>query len=555
MSDGTGIVPGDFPTPESGLMYRIRSAFGVETTFASLEEFTGAVQRGGVSPEDQIYHSRADRWLDVKSHPHYRLAIENGQPRERSAAPASEPPHGRTQVMAKPMLRGEEPSQPAGDGFLVMSSGLDSPLRTAGGSRATTQTPEPKAEVRPHDVVRVMPRVAVPPAPPPVANAPATAPPPEAPPAEVAPTVNRPAQVVPAAPIQKAAPQPAPAVHVEMKKPEPATPPAPAPEPTPAAPPVTRESSSADAWTSSSPEAPGHGSRRPFLIGGAVAAVAAVVTLLIWRPWTGDSTASIAAQTVSDAPTPVRDTALQEFAAAVVAAAAAQPPEPVKAPEPRVLAAVNPDLTMDVTVPAAEVDLGSASSMNPTARLSPSEIARRLTAAEAQARAGLDRSLGAFSNLLTPSRLGTLEAVKATRATWVASGDVIRAYRATIARLESAYNDSLLVAQRAQKWPAAELRAWSARPSYSEPAETSQIADLMVDQVAEGLDLLIASGGQYQFKNGRIQFASASDAARYSIIQSWVSNRRQQWTAMPASTQPATIRLLLSAVGDGLPMP
>ena len=42
-------------------MYRIRSAFGVETTFASLEEFAGAVQRGGVSPEDQIYHSRADR--------------------------------------------------------------------------------------------------------------------------------------------------------------------------------------------------------------------------------------------------------------------------------------------------------------------------------------------------------------------------------------------------------------------------------------------------------------------------------------------------------------
>jgi hypothetical protein len=536
-------------------MYRIRSAFGVETTFASLEEFSGAVQRGGVSPEDQIYHSRADRWLDVKSHPHYRLALENAQPGARSAAPVAEPSSGRTQVMAKPMLRGEEPPQQAGDGFLVMSSGLDSPLRTAGGSRATTQTPEPKAEAKPHDVVRVMPRVAVPPAPPPVASAPASASPPEAPPAEVAPAVNRPAQVIPPAPIEKVSPQPAPAAQVEAKKPEPVAPPAPAPEPRPVPVPEHWKHDSADAWTSSSPEAPGHGSRRPFVIGGGVAAIAAVVALLIWRPWNGDATASIAAQTVSDAATPARDTALQQFAAAVVAAAAAQPAEPEKAPEPRVLAAVKPDLKMDVSVPAAEVDLGGAPSINPTIGLSPSEIARRLTAAQAQARAGLDRSLGAFSDMLTPAQLGTLDAVKATRATWVASGDAIRAYRATIARLESAYNDSLLSAQRAQKWPASELRAWSARPSYAEPSETSQIADLMVDQVAEGLDLLIASGGQYQFRNGRIQFAAAADAARYSIIQSWVSNRRQQWAAMPASTQPATIGLLLRALGDGLPMP
>jgi len=548
-------------------MYRIRSAFGVETTYASLEEFTSAVQRGGIAPEDQIYHSRADRWLDVKSHPHYRLAIENGQPNGRPAASQPVPSGGQTQVMAKPMLRSEGPSRPVGDGFLVMSSGLDSPLRTAGGSRATTRTPEPRAEVNTHDVVRVMPRVAVPPAPPPVASDPADAAPAkavqvEAAPVEATPAANRPAPVMPPAPIEKAAPPlekaappPAAAAQIEVPKPEPTVAAAPAPEPQSVPATVRREHHAGDAWTSSSPEAPGHGSRRPFLIGGAIAGVAALVTLVIWRPWTTDPTASIAAQTVPAASAPVRDTMLQEFAAAVVAAAAAQPPEPAKAPEPRVLAAVSPDLGIDVGVPAAEIDLSGTPTVNPTTSLSPSEIARRLTAAEVRARADLDRSLGAFSDLLTPERLATPEAVKATRATWVASGDAIRAYRSTIARLESAYNDSLLVAQRARKWPASELRAWSARPTYSEPAETSQIADLMVDQVAEGLDLLIASGGKYQFKNGRIQFAAPSDAARYSIIQSWVSNRRQQWVSMPASTRPATIGLLLKAVGDGLPMP
>jgi hypothetical protein len=192
---------------------------------------------------------------------------------------------------------------------------------------------------------------------------------------------------------------------------------------------------------------------------------------------------------------------------------------------------------------------------SPIVALSPSELARRVTASEAEARAELDRTLGTLTNLFTPARLATLDGVRSSRSTWVASGDAIRSYRATIARLESAYGDSLLQSQRVRKWPSSELRAWSARPSYAEPAEVSQIADLMVDQVSEALDLLAATSGQYQIRNGRIQFSAASNAARYGVIQSWVSNRRQQWAAMPASTRPATITLLLQALGEGLPTP
>jgi hypothetical protein len=71
-------------------MYRIRSASGIETSFSSLEEFTAAVHRGAVSSSDQIYHSRADRWLDVKSHPHYRLARQDAASLEGTAAPEAE---------------------------------------------------------------------------------------------------------------------------------------------------------------------------------------------------------------------------------------------------------------------------------------------------------------------------------------------------------------------------------------------------------------------------------------------------------------------------------
>src|SRR5262245_24699174 len=63
-------------------MYRIRSSSGEEAVFKTLEEFNAAVRSGIITAEDEIFHSRANKWLDVKSHPHYRSALgwdeENG---------------------------------------------------------------------------------------------------------------------------------------------------------------------------------------------------------------------------------------------------------------------------------------------------------------------------------------------------------------------------------------------------------------------------------------------------------------------------------------------
>jgi hypothetical protein len=70
-------------------MYRIRTAAGTETNYSSLEEFTVAVRRGEVHPEDEIFHTRANRWLDVKSHPHYRSALDGHTP--APAAPTASP--------------------------------------------------------------------------------------------------------------------------------------------------------------------------------------------------------------------------------------------------------------------------------------------------------------------------------------------------------------------------------------------------------------------------------------------------------------------------------
>src|SRR6266850_1474099 len=153
---------------EAGAMYRIRKAAGTEAVYNSLEEFTSAVRRGEVHPEDEIFHTRANRWLDVKSHPHYRTAIaphghESGQaapapvqsapaaPAPRSPAPprpASIPapgssPSSRAQVFERPVVRPTPPPQTTVRAQLQAAPGpkAEAPV-------AVTTKPEPPAQPR-----------------------------------------------------------------------------------------------------------------------------------------------------------------------------------------------------------------------------------------------------------------------------------------------------------------------------------------------------------------------------------------------------------------------
>jgi hypothetical protein len=80
-------------------MYRIRSSSGEEAVFKTLEEFNAAVRSGIIAAEDEIFHSRANKWLDVRSHPHYRSALGLGEENGNGHAPRLTPPSS-----AKPTL-------------------------------------------------------------------------------------------------------------------------------------------------------------------------------------------------------------------------------------------------------------------------------------------------------------------------------------------------------------------------------------------------------------------------------------------------------------------
>ncbi len=691
-------------------MYRIRSGSGAEAVYNSLEEFNAAVRRGAVAPEDEIFHMRANRWLDVKSHPHYRLAISGAGHTDTSAVatsiasrPAPQAPAPRSapttpaashssaplaapvaerpqQTVLRPQLVPQSaPANPPGPPrksrelafidlggpapssqrnatviearkapvppsapqkaeptpaaptseveFLVMDGGIESPVRNSQGLRTipedldllfdtpmhqvkpastptvvaaptvpkaqiqaapevpVTKVERPAIEVTPRVAPKVeAPKVEAPKVEPPKAAAAVAAPKPAAPVTNAPKTeVATPAVAKLATPV--AEPAHAPAAHapaIPQAAPKAAVI-APAPRPAPvedltipgsaileapvaptAAPPLPELSSE-------------KGPSMAMFAGAGLAVVMVVVGLLAWKPWSSHS----AAPTTSDTAvvTPAPEAAAPTSAPAAVTPsgpaqtgparqttasipAASKPTEPatrtdsvVKSQDDQIIAAARPNFQANADVPSADLELGTDIRAGTAAAqtVSPSELTRRLETAEKLAQLELGTKLGGFRSLFTPSRLATAEGVTAARNAWVSGAEVLRQYRAKIARMEKAYEDSVLTAQRGQRWSSEEMRAWAGHQDQAEPVETSQLADLMFSQVSEGLDLLAALDGQYEMKAGAIVFKNPASGTRYTSIRTWVDQRMQVWSGTPESARPYSVSAILRALGDGLP--
>ncbi|HEX5633616.1 MAG TPA: hypothetical protein VFX50_10315, partial [Gemmatimonadales bacterium] len=97
-------------------MYRIRRQSGDEITLASMDELAAAVAAGRVTADAEIYHQRAERWLSIASHPHFKLASERVQATARPAspppvsAPAASEPAGEAGAPALRLMKNDDGS-------------------------------------------------------------------------------------------------------------------------------------------------------------------------------------------------------------------------------------------------------------------------------------------------------------------------------------------------------------------------------------------------------------------------------------------------------------
>lgn len=669
-------------------MYRIRSASGTEAVYHSLEEFSVAVHRGDVHPEDEIFHTRANRWLDVKSHPHYRSALDWSGPSITPASPASVPTQAvarpvpspalaapapaRAQVFERPQVKpapqttlrpqlqaSPAPKAPAaaapaptpapvqatgpapksrelnfvdlGDAgakrstaavaeapkkvappvpsaeagpteleFLVMDGGIESPVRSSTGHRTIPEdldllfdTPleETEKPVSGRVSTGKVPKVVAAPIRPapksePVAPKPVVT---VAAPVAPAPAPKPPVQAVPKVEVRAehaiaAAPAPAPvAAPVQAEVATPAHAPAPTPRVTTAenlAIPGGPLAAKVEDFPAelALPRTPGTPRSHTLMIAGIVVSLVASGGLLAWHPWSGAGTPTTA--DAEQSPTPPGDAPATRAPDAnktvalnpPAAPAASTPTKPVaplitpavvkvdssliKPAEETVIAAVRPNFSGAVDVRATDLQLGNdVRTASTTVAVSPAELTRRLESSERQAEQELQSRLAAagFRAVFAGDRLATPDGVTGARSAWSAGGEAIRQFRARVTRLEQAYEDSVLSSQRTQRWSGEEMRIFAAHQSPAEPAEVSQLSDLMMNQVSEALEILAALDGQYDMKGGVIAFRTPASATRYTGIHGWVEQRMQTWQAIPEGARPRSISALLRALGDGLP--
>jgi hypothetical protein len=102
-------------------MYRIRRESGEEVTFGSIDELGAAVVAGVVTAKAEIFHARAEKWLPIASHPHFKMAHDRintaTAPKPSGQRPALTASGQRPAITAPrpqtPQLRVMRPDAPA----------------------------------------------------------------------------------------------------------------------------------------------------------------------------------------------------------------------------------------------------------------------------------------------------------------------------------------------------------------------------------------------------------------------------------------------------------
>ena len=141
-------------------MYRIRRESGEEVTLGSIDEFGAAVAAGIVTAKAEIFHARAEKWLPIASHPHFKMA------HDRVTASAAQKPAAKTPVVTG---SGQRPAvsasgqRPAAPQLRVMRPDAAAPAVPVDG--VVSQKPAPRWNSAQRPAARaVAPKPSAPPA-------------------------------------------------------------------------------------------------------------------------------------------------------------------------------------------------------------------------------------------------------------------------------------------------------------------------------------------------------------------------------------------------------
>jgi hypothetical protein len=514
-------------------MYRIRLATGEEAVYRTVQELAQAVASGMVSPDAEVYHKAANRWLPVNTHPDYRAAMATGQ--QTAINPAisipGPSPGGATPTPAAPPATSKTPSG-------------KSPALTVGPPPTAKPTP-PKAPAaaEPPARTRTSKSTAIPED---LDNFELLPPGPVEEPSKQQTRQSAAIQLTP--PMSGASTTKTTAINPSLGPPPGSTLPAQAEmiDLTAEEPPIILAPPPAPMLP-----APVRGPlldrSKIVLIASIAALVFAVgITALIVvksRPITAAVEDSTPAAAILPPPA---DSAKDSVVAAVPASkpGPAKPAPPAAVPTP-VRTTVRPAPAPESSpVPAKPVataapkrDSTPAPPVSVAVKPKPASSAKAPSyfQAYADARSEMDQSLAYvnFRRVFAPGRFASMDSLRATKRMVVAAGNILRVYRGREVQLEQTFRPD----------------DPGGRNSLREPFETSEASRALLSDVDSLFTLLVNQEGEITVSSTEIRFRSARGARAYNDMRREILQTLAAWRDSAEASNRVTMPRLVQALG------
>jgi hypothetical protein len=502
-------------------MYRIRLATGEEAVYRTVQELAQAVASGMVSPDAEVYHKAANRWLPINTHPDYRAAMVTGSrtaispaisipgpPAEGAPpAPAPGPPSGKTPALTVgPVPAPTKPTPPK-------APAVPPRQRT---SKTAAVTPDLDFELLPIEPeppkqqTRQSAAIPVPPL-----NA-----------ATVKTTAINPDAPLPAAPVL-----PAEAEMIDLTAEEPPVVTAPLPELVEAAEAVARR--------------PLLDRNRLVLIASVAALVFAVgITGLIVvqsRPRSPAIVDSAPSPALAPAPDSLVDSTGALPTAARPVAAPTRPSSPLRAAKPAAVPesfpAPSKPLPTAAEVPRRDTVAKPVAVVPVVPKPRPTSAIRAPSyfQAYADARSEMDQSLAYvnFRRVFAPGRFTSMDSLRATKRMVVAAGNILRVYRGREVQLEQTFRPD----------------DPGGRNSLREPFETSEASRALLSDVDSLFSLLVNQEGEITVSTTEIRFRNTRSARSYNALRREILQVLSIWRDSAEASNRVTMPRLVQALG------
>jgi len=167
--------------------------------------------------------------------------------------------------------------------------------------------------------------------------------------------------------------------------------------------------------------------------------------------------------------------------------------------------------------------------------------------AESRLEAGM--RVARLTKLFAASRLSPNGGVTDTRMSLAGAANFIRVFRQQQALIERAYQDSVNVLARRNRWAPKSVRQWYARPRRKESPTLELISGSLLASIDSVLGVLDAQAGAYKIRGGAIAFEDPMAGQEYGALRRRIQGQIDAAVVAGGSTSSGPAGLLLQAIG------